>query len=151
MNLTPYRPFNLIDTIRKDINSIFEDFHLPQLNDENIFRANYLFPKADIKEENDKYLIQVDMPGIEPKDIEVSFKNNVLIIKGNSTHENRTEEQGFLRVERLSGSYYREFPLPSNTNIDEITSHYKNGTLEVIIPKSNQDTSIKKIEVKTDN
>jgi HSP20 family protein len=71
-------------------------------------------PRVDIKEENDRFLIQADIPGVDPKDIEVSMDKGILSIKGERNTEAREESERFTRVERARGVFYRRFALPDS-------------------------------------
>ncbi len=147
MDLMHSRPFEIIKKLRQDINKIFEG--LPSAS-ENIFnKKQHFVPKIDIKEEKDKFTLWADIPGIDPKDVEIFIKNNTLIIQGTSFHESHDKQEGFTHIERVSGNFYREFPLPLHGDRDKITAHTKHGVLEIFIPKltDSSATEMKKIEV----
>ena len=92
-------------------------------------------PAVDIKEEKDKFVIHADIPGVKPEDIDISMENGVLTIKGEKKTEAKTEKEGYKRVERTYGSFYRRFSLPDSANSDAISAVSKNGVLELTIPK----------------
>lgn len=92
-------------------------------------------PAVDIKEEADKFVIHADIPGVKPEDIEISMEAGVLTVKGEKETESKTEKEGYKRVERTSGSFYRRFSLPDSANGDAINAKCKLGVLEIIIPK----------------
>ena len=81
------------------------------------------------------FVISADVPGVEPKDIEISMENNTLTIKGNRTLERKTKEEKYSRVERFSGTFYRQFTLPDHVNSEAIKAKGNHGVLEIIIPK----------------
>ena len=89
----------------------------------------------DIKEEENRFLIQADVPGVDPKDIEITMENGVLTIRGERAAEARKEGEGYTRVERVRGSFYRRFSLPDTSDAERIEAQGKNGVLEVVIPK----------------
>jgi len=92
-------------------------------------------PAVDIIEENDRFLLQADVPGVSPADIEVSMDAGVLTVSGIRNAEERGENTGVRRSERSTGRFLRRFTLPEITNADAITAKVSNGILEVSIPK----------------
>ena len=92
----------------------------------------------DIKEETERFLIHADIPGVDPKDIEVHMENGVLTIQGRREKETREEREGFKRIERARGSFLRRFTLPDTADSEKITAKCNNGVLEVSIPKHNK-------------
>lgn len=97
--------------------------------------ASHWAPRVDIKEDDKRFVILADIPGIDPADIEVSMDKGVLTIKGERKQE--SEEQGprFTRQERHYGAFFRRFALPDSADAEGITAHGKHGVLEVVIPK----------------
>jgi len=106
-------------------------------------------PAVDIKEEVDKFVIHADIPGVKPEDIEVSMEAGVLTVKGQKESEAKTEKEGYKRVERSYGSFYRRFSLPDSADGDAINAKSKYGVLEIIIPKR-EAVKPKRIDVKSE-
>lgn len=92
-------------------------------------------PTVDIKEEGDHFLIYADVPGVDPKDIDVSMHNGVLTIKGERHSETKEESNRFSRIERARGTFLRRFTLPDTADDDNISAKTKDGVLVVQIPK----------------
>jgi HSP20 family protein len=92
-------------------------------------------PAVDVKEEADRFVILADLPGVDPKDIEVSMENGVLSIRGERKSEKEEDRDGFHRVERVRGTFYRRFSLPDTADSERIEAHGKDGVLEIAIPK----------------
>ena len=103
-------------------------------------------PKVDIVEEDKQFLVKVDIPGVDPKDISVHLDNNILTIKGEKESEHKEKKDNFIRYERSKGSFYRRIMLPEMVDGDKITAKGKNGVLTINIPKSEKGVA-KKIEV----
>lgn len=135
MSLVRYEPWNFLNQLHGDLDRIFEK-RLP-LGDDNgsSLATSDWTPAVDIKEEPDRYVIHADVPGVEPKDIDISMEDGVLTIKGERSTENREERENYKRVERVRGTFYRRFSLPDTANADAISAKSKNGVLEVVIPK----------------
>lgn len=92
-------------------------------------------PAVDIREENDRFVIHADIPGVKPEDIDISMENGVLTIRGEKKTEAETEKEGYKRVERTYGSFYRRFSMPDTADSDAISAVSKHGVLELTIPK----------------
>jgi HSP20 family protein len=92
-------------------------------------------PAVDIVEENDRFVLRADVPGVEPKNIEVSMDAGVLSVSGHRHEEARSEDAGMQRVERVSGRFFRRFSLPETADAESIKAQSRNGILEVTIPK----------------
>ncbi|MCW8881779.1 MAG: Hsp20/alpha crystallin family protein [Sedimenticola sp.] len=119
--------------------------HLAQRDESNVLGGDWT-PAIDIKEEEDRYVLHADIPGVEPEKIELSMEDGMLTIKGEKRHEVTENKEGYKRVERSYGSFYRRFSLPDNTDPELIKASGKDGVLEVIIPKVEAKRS-KKIEI----
>ncbi|WP_109867718.1 Hsp20/alpha crystallin family protein [Methylocucumis oryzae] len=92
-------------------------------------------PAVDIKEEANKFVLHADIPGVKPEEINISMEDGVLTIKGEKKSEATTDQEGYKRVERSYGSFYRRFSLPDTANPDAISAKSKHGVLEIVIPK----------------
>lgn len=141
MNLLRYtRTPGLLDTINKEINELLA---------ENGGLENHAAwkPRVDIQSKNDCYMVYADLPGVDPKDINVAIDGNLLTIEGSRNTQSKEEKEGFSRVERFSGNFYRQFSLPENVAGDDIVAHCAHGVLQLTIPKR-QKQNIKRIEVK---
>ncbi|MFT4585103.1 MAG: HSP20 family protein [Gammaproteobacteria bacterium] len=103
-------------------------------------------PAVDVKEEATRFLITADVPGVDPEDVEVTMHNGMLSIQGARSEENKEEKDGYRRVERVSGTFYRRFMLPDSADPEKISAHAKNGVLEIEVGKTEK-TQLKKIKV----
>ncbi len=102
----------------------------------------------DISETNDSIIVKAELPGIAPKDVDVSTSGDILTIKGEKKEEKEQKGKHFHRVERSYGSFSRTINLPKSVNIDAVKAEYKNGILEMNLPKI-EEAKARKIEVKT--
>ena len=150
MTLVNYEPWGLLDRLQHQLNQ--SGFSNKVLADNDSDYSNVVTsrwsPAVDIKEEADRFLITADLPGVDPKDIEITMENGVLAIKGERQSEAREEKEGYKRVERVSGSFYRRFSLPDTADAERIEAKGKDGVLEVILPK-HEKVQPRKIEVKS--
>jgi HSP20 family protein len=129
-----YQPWNLMNQFRQDMDKFFDHYDR-QSEDQSAIATSAWLPAVDIKEEAQQFVIQADIPGVDPKDIELSMENAVLTIKGERQSENQDEGKNYKRVERTSGSFYRRFSLPDTADPEKISANGKNGVLQISIPK----------------
>ncbi|EKD26703.1 MAG: hypothetical protein ACD_79C01054G0002 [uncultured bacterium] len=129
-------PFKTPDNFHKRMNDIFFN-EFGNLFYQDDFDSNVLGLNTDIQELKDKYLIKMDMPGMEKSNINIEVKNHQLFVTGERTNE--TEEKNndnkYYKKERSYGSFSNVFPLPENAGEKNITVEYNNGVLSINIPK----------------
>ncbi len=92
-------------------------------------------PLVDIKEGKDAYEVIADVPGVNPKDIDVSLEEGVLTVRGARKSEDKDEGEGYTRTERVYGSFYRRFTLPETADAEHISAKTEHGVLKLHIPK----------------
>jgi HSP20 family protein len=95
-------------------------------------------PVVDVHEEAERFVVRADLPGVDPKDVEITAEKGVLTIRGRRHAEKRDNANGYERVERVSGAFLRRFTLPESAETAAIKAKQSNGVLEVTIPKSPQ-------------
>ena len=146
MRTTIYEPFSTIRRLQDEMNRAFGG-GAPSPDDNSTSVVSHWVPAVDIHEEQDRYVISADVPGVDPASIDVSMENGVLTISGERRSE-RSEERagGARRVERLYGNFYRRFALPDSADAEAVEARSVNGVLEVVIPKKAQ-VQPKKIKV----
>ena len=102
---------------------------------------------VDVSETDKELMVRAELPGMDPKEIDISLSGNVLTIKGGRKHEREEKKENFHLVERSSGSFSRTLQLPVEVKADKIEASYKDGVLSVKMPKTEPET-VKKVEVK---
>jgi HSP20 family protein len=137
MNVVRYEPWGLLRRFHDDVNQLFGDTQLnpSAAGDQSSIATSNWTPAVDIKEEEERFVLKADIPGVDPKEIEVTMENGVLTIKGERRHESEQESNGYKRVERSYGTFYRRFSLPDSADAERVTATGKNGVLELSIPK----------------
>jgi len=139
MAMIRYEPWSLLRQIQQDLNNSLNYFEGPAAentdNDNSDVVTSHWRPAVDIREERDRYVIEADLPGVDPKDIEVTMEDGVLTLKGERRFEKEASGDNYKRVERAYGVFYRRFSLPDTANPDKIEAHGKNGVLEIVLPK----------------
>ncbi|MFW0072585.1 MAG: Hsp20/alpha crystallin family protein [Coxiella-like endosymbiont] len=137
---------SLLGHLQQDINRLFEPFGWATESELWDTFPSEWSPSIDIKDKGSHYLICADVPGVDPKEIEVSMENNVLTIKGEKETKAEEKDENYLRVERTKGSFMRWFSLPESVDPEHIKAKSKYGVLEITVPKATMSTS-KKIEI----
>ena len=133
MAVVRYEPWAVMNRLHHQLDQLFGDtFGSPEASSS---RNVAWIPSVDVHEEKDRFVVRADLPGVESKDIEVTAEDGVLTIRGERNIERRENEQGFERLERVSGTFMRRFTLPETAQADAIKAKQVNGVLEVSIPK----------------
>jgi HSP20 family protein len=144
MSLIPYEPFRQLDQMRKEIDRYFST-SFPSLFSR--FDENVGIPRIDVHETENEIVATCDIPGIEKKeDIHIDIDQNVLTISGTIQRHHEAKEENMHRQERFFGRFHRSITLPVQVEEDQIKATYKNGVLEVRVPKSKGQTR-KRIDV----
>lgn len=139
-----YEPWSLLNQLQKELDRSREG----QNTESSISTAEWA-PAVDIKEEQDRFILHADIPGVKPEDIDVHMEAGILTVKGEKQSEAKTDKDGYKRIERVHGSFYRRFSLPDSADGEAISAKCKHGVLEIIIPKR-EAVKPKKIDVISD-
>jgi len=143
MNLRRFEPWSIVDMLHRDLDRLAAR-HIPA-GDSDAVVTDWV-PAVDIIEENDRFVLRADVPGVAPADIEVSMDAGVLSIAGQRVQESRSDDAGLQRMERATGRFFRRFSLPDTADAGNISAQCRNGILEVSIPKQPQ-VQARRIEV----
>jgi HSP20 family protein len=144
MNLVRWTPFSEMNLLQNQMNRLFDAALQGQSGDAT--GTTTWIPAADIYETENELLVNVDLPGIDPKRVEVRVENDVLSIRGD--REMRKEEKGetFHRVERAHGVFARSFALTTSVDSEKIRASYNAGVLSITLPKA-EAVKPRKIEI----
>lgn len=150
MAIVRYEPWGLFDKFQEEFNRLgmFDQLRESADSDNSNIVTSHWRPAVDIREENDRYVIIADLPGVDPKDIEITMEQGVLTIKGERASDKEESHEGYKRVERMRGTFYRRFSLPDSADAEHIEAHGKNGVLEIVLPKLEK-VQPRKISVKS--
>ncbi|MCY8405122.1 Hsp20/alpha crystallin family protein [Bacillus sonorensis] len=135
MPLVPYEPFKHLNTIRREFDRVFADFPAT-------FGGEHGFGgiRVDVHETENEIVASCDIPGLESKeDVHIDVENNMLHISGSINRSNEVKEENVHRKERFVGRFHRSVALPGPVSNEGITAAYKNGVLEVRMPKNRQE------------
>jgi HSP20 family protein len=148
MNLSRNTIWSTAGALPSDVRQVFERFLPHDDSDASSVVTSHWAPRVDIKEEDQRFVIFVDVPGVDPASIEVNMEKGTLSIKGERSVEKSEQSSRFTRVERAHGSFHRRFSLPDSADADNVSATGKHGVLEIVIPKKAQ-TAPRRITINT--
>ena len=141
MALVRYEPWHVVNRLHHTLDQVFNnhfnngDAALSSPEASSSPSVSWV-PRVDVHEEKDRFVVLADVPGVDPKDIDITAEAGVLTVRGERKVEKRETENGYERIERVSGSFLRRFTLPEGANTEQIKAKQTNGVLEVTIPKT---------------
>jgi HSP20 family protein len=130
MSLLHYEPYNFFDQFNNDVSRL-----LSNTRPENAAATTGWVPAVDIREEDDRFLLVADLPGVARKDVEITVEDHVLTFQGERTTATEEAGEGYRRRERIHGKFLRQFTLPDTTDTENISATVNEGILEISIPK----------------
>lgn len=147
MALARWEPLREIARLQDDFNRFFDNraWRWRSANEEEL--SAHFVPAVDIYEDNDKLALSVELPGMAAKDVDVRIENGVLTIKGERKIEKEDKKENYIRVERTYGTFTRSFNLPNTVDSEKVKADFKDGLLEVSIPKK-EETKPRTIQIK---
>jgi HSP20 family protein len=129
MTVVNYEPWALVSRLQKDIDRLFSAPHATAAD------SGAWLPPVDIHEEANQFLIHVDLPGVDPKAVEITSEKGVLTIRGHRAGQKEETREGYRRIERTKGDFQRRFSLPESADTQSIRAKSVHGVLEIVIPK----------------
>ena len=136
-NLVRLSPTSDMRRMQREIDHLFESFFPSRTTESNGDSAVWT-PRVDLAENEDAYLIYLDVPGMQKEDITLNYQDGQLTVSGERSFTEREEDTAFVRVERMAGSFYRSFTLPKRVVSEDIEATYKDGVLTVTVPKAEE-------------
>jgi HSP20 family protein len=125
-NMMTWRPgFGMLDPFRKGMEDLMDRFFG---DDAETGRALKTWaPRVDVEETEKEFLVKADLPGVEPKNVEIAVEHGVLTVRGEKKEEKEEKKKDYHRVERFTGSFYRSVPLPAGVDAEKVTATSANG------------------------
>jgi len=133
MTLVRWNPRRSLISLPNEIDQFFGNWGLGFENFDKVWN-----PNVDISETEDAFEVVAEIPGMSKKDIKISIRENVLTLTGEKKQEEKTDKKNFHRVERMYGQFQRSFRLPNTVKSEDIKAEYKNGVLNITIPKAEE-------------
>ena len=131
--LVRYNPWKEIDTLERRFNRLFDDFVPTNLKD---LHHSFKTPAAEISETDDAIHLKLELPGIEAKDLDIQVTEDAVSISGERKSATKSEENGNTRSEFFYGKFQRVIPLSTRVQNTNVTADYKDGILNLTLPKT---------------
>jgi len=151
MAIIKWSPFREFTDLKREMDSLFDEFFgrraLPSRRAKPSRASGVYFPPVDVYEKADEIVIKVGIPGVKKEDLEVSLLENTLTIKGQRSKDAEVREEDYYYLEQHYGSFSRSITFPVELDPEGMKASYKDGVLEIIIPKSKKEKP-KEIEVR---
>ena len=139
---TRYNSLRDVSSIQDDVNRLFDSFFTPAVSPGD----GLYTPAVDIEETPEEFILKADLPGVPQKDVKVSLMGDTLTIRGERRAEQSTKNASHRRLERVHGTFERSFTLGTPVRNDQVKALYRDGILEVRVPKADQ-ARLREIEV----
>lgn len=144
MSLTRWDPFRDLETLQENVNRLFQDTMARPRRE--VPTARVWAPPVDVMEDEDKIVVRAELPGMKREDIDIELTGDTLTIRGERKFESEESRENFVRVERAYGQFQRSFTIGVPVKSGEVKASYKDGILDVTIPKA-EEMKPKKVEV----
>ena len=138
MAIVRWDPFQDLISLQERMNRLFEQTLDRSQGEREGMVAGTWAPAVDIYETPDSIVLQAELPGLSKDDIDIQVRDNVLTLKGDRRSEKEVKEGNYLRVERAYGGFQRAFTLPAAVQADKVRAVFKDGVLDVSIPKAEE-------------
>lgn len=146
MPLVRWEPFREIDTLQRQMNRLFDN--LTHLTPDGEHFGIAFIPPAELHETPEALHLKLEIPGLEPEDLDVQVTAESVTISGERKEETRTEEKGMTRSEFRYGQFRRVIPLSTRIQHDQVHAEYKNGILNLTLPKADEErTRVVKVNI----
>lgn len=148
MAIVRWEPFRDLVGLQDRMNRMFdESFRGGRTADDDWALGGSWAPAVDIYEQDGNIELKAELPGLDPKDVDIRVENNVLTLRGERRIDNEVKRESYHRVERAYGSFSRSFTLPSVVDTEKIQAEYKDGVLRLVLPKK-EEAKPRQIEIR---
>lgn len=135
MSLVRWNPFRELEDMQSRLNRLFGDAPFPRMGEDGMSFSGWS-PAVDVQETDKEYLIKADLPDVKKEDVKVELLDGALTIEGERQQEKEEKGKKFHKIEREYGKFLRRFALPSEVDRSKVQAEFKNGVLNVHLPKS---------------
>jgi len=136
MAVVRWEPFRDLLTLQERMNRMFHESYRGRESSEDDWALGGSWaPAVDIYEHDGNIVLTAELPGVDPKDVDVRVENNVLTLRGERKWNNDVQRESYHRVERAYGSFTRSFTLPNVVDTEKIKADFKEGMLKLVLPK----------------
>src|SRR5574341_1136916 len=134
-DLTKWSLLPTISSLQSEMNRMMDRFFRGGDLSEFGAEIGTWMPPIDLSETAEKIIVKVEIPGIDPKEVDISMQGDTLLIKGEKKEEKEEKGKNFYRMERRYGSFSRSIDLPASVDVNKVTAEYKNGVLQITMEK----------------
>jgi HSP20 family protein len=132
--LTPWQSgFGMLEPFRKEMEEMMQRFFGDATTPTRVVQS--WTPRVDVEETEKEILVKADLPGVDPKNIEISIENGLLTVRGEKKEEKEDKQKNYHRIERFTGSFQRTIALPSSADPEKVTATSTHGVVTITIPK----------------
>jgi HSP20 family protein len=140
--------FGLMRGFSDEMDRLFQNFGFKPRFFEATLAEPLWSPDIEVFEEDNRFVVRADLPGLVKDDVKVNIVDDVLTLEGERKDERETKGEGYYRSERNYGAFYRSIPLPGEVKTDAVEAIFKNGVLEIAMPLLKPEKKTKKVDVK---
>lgn len=148
MAIVRWDPFRDLMNLQDEVNRLFRRSFFRGVEPAAETVATWA-PAIDMYETDDKLTVEVELPGLEAKDVEISLEDDILHIKGERRFSSEVKEENYHRIERAYGMFERTIPLPRKVDEDKVSATVADGVLKIEMPKA-EEAKPKKIPIKVE-
>jgi HSP20 family protein len=134
MSIVRHQPYGLLGELQREMERLFSTSPLREDGAASLSGSDWS-PAVDVREEADRYLVCVDLPGVPPDEVDINLEQGVLTISGERPAIAPDEAAGYRRAERPRGRFVRRFSVPESVDVEQVAAHAQDGVLQVSIPK----------------
>jgi HSP20 family protein len=132
MAIVRFEPFR---DLQDRMNRLFHESYRSQTSEDDWALGGTWAPAVDIYEQDNNIVLKAELPGVDPKDVDIRLENNTLTLSGERKFDNEVKKENYHRVERAYGAFTRSFTLPTVVDQGNIKAEFKDGVLRVTLPK----------------
>ena len=138
MSMMRWKPIPSLTSIREEMNRLFDDFFAGWPEKRRGLLEGEWAPSVNVAETDENIIVTAELPGVKQDDVDITVADGVLTLKGEKKEEKEVKEKNYHRIERSYGSFQRSVSLPTGVQADKAKATYKDGVLQVTIPKTEE-------------
>jgi HSP20 family protein len=140
MGIVRFDPFREMERLQSEMNRIFDGINrVPEANGNALMQNGRVWsPSVDVAENAQEIVVHAELPGMKQEDIDIELNGDTLTLRGERKFENEERKENFVRIERSYGRFQRSFTIATPIQHDKVSATYRDGVLEIHLPKSEE-------------